>query len=82
MLDAIKARLSEMIGEKVYITANHGRRKHSSLSGVLEGTYRSLFTVLVPGSPETRLSFTYCDVLTRAVIIRTDKEKGPEAAIS
>ena len=82
MLDSIKARLSEMVGEKVHITANHGRRKRSSVSGVLEGTYRSLFTVLVPGTPETRLSFTYCDVLTRAVIIQTIREKVEEAAIS
>ena len=71
-----------MIGEKVYITANQGRRKRSSLSGVLEGTYRSLFTVLVPGTPPTRLSFTYSDVLTRAVIIQTVREKDETAVVS
>ncbi len=82
ILDAIKRSLSEMVGEKVYITANQGRRKRSSLAGVLEGTYRSLFTVLVPGTPTTRLSFTYSDVLTRAVIIQTIREKDETAAIS
>ena len=82
ILDAIKRRLSEMVGEKVYITANQGRRKRSSLSGVLEGTYRSLFTILVSGAPPTRLSFTYSDVLTRAVIIQTVREKDEAAAIS
>ena len=82
ILDAIKRSLSEMIGEKVYITANQGRRKRSSLSGVLEGTYRSLFTVLVPGTPPTRLSFTYSDVLTRAVIIQTVREKDETAVVS
>ncbi len=82
MLGAIRTRLSELVGERVYITANHGRRKHSSLSGILEGTYRSLFTVLVPGTPETRLSFTYCDVLTRAVVVMTEGEKEKNAAIS
>ncbi len=82
ILDAIKRRLSDIVGEKVYITANQGRRKRSSLTGILEGTYRSLFTVLVPGTPPTRLSFTYSDVLTRAVIIQTVKEKDEAAAIS
>ncbi len=82
ILDAIKRQLSGMVGDKVYITANQGRRKRSSLSGVLEGTYRSLFTVLVPGNPPARLSFTYSDVLTRAVIIQTVREKDEAAAIS
>jgi uncharacterized protein Veg len=82
ILSRIKARLSEMVGEKVYITANHGRRKRTSLAGVLEGTYTSLFTVLVPGTPETRLSFTYCDVLTRAVIVQPIRTPENTAAIS
>ncbi len=82
ILEAIKRRLIEMTGEKVYITANHGRRKRSSLTGILEGTYRSIFTVLIPGNPPARLSFTYSDVLTRAVIIQTAKDKDESAAIS
>lgn len=69
-LDTIRDHLVSFVGEEVHITANHGRRKRSSMNGVLEGTYNSLFTVLVPGPPPSRLSFTYCDVLTHSVVIQ------------
>lgn len=79
----IKSGLSDNIGRKVQLTAKRGRKKAVIRMGVLESTYPSIFTVKLDAventpHPERLVSFSYADILTRAVEISVfpDSESG------
>jgi uncharacterized protein Veg len=58
-----------MIGERVRLKANRGRRKVDEREGVLEKTYPYIFVVKIDDEPSgaRRVSFSYADVLTETV---------------
>ncbi len=68
-LHDIKSSLDELIGEKVLLRANGGRRKTIERSGVLEETYPSVFVVRLDPSDGSfeRVSYSYADLLTETV---------------
>jgi uncharacterized protein Veg len=71
-LSAIRKRMSEYVGSNVELIC-HNRRKLLTRHGVLEGAYGSVFTVMVcENDIEQRLSYTYSDVLTNSVTVRSD----------
>ncbi|MDG5789975.1 Veg family protein [Evansella sp. AB-P1] len=65
----IKQSLDEKIGKRITIQANGGRRKTIERSGLLEGTYPSVFTVKLDQDEYAveRVSYSYTDVLTETV---------------
>ncbi len=65
----IKKNIETCIGEKVQLKANRGRKKAVIREGVLENTYPSIFVVKFENDYETtrRVSYSYTDVLTKAV---------------
>ena len=69
VLSDIKRDLDGMIGERVRLKANRGRRKVDEREGVLEKTYPSIFVVKIDDEPSgaRRVSFSYADVLTETV---------------
>jgi uncharacterized protein Veg len=69
VLSDIKRDLDGMIGERVRLKANRGRRKVDEREGVLEKTYPHIFVVKIDDEPSgaRRVSFSYADVLTETV---------------
>lgn len=57
------------IGEKVQLKSNKGRKKSVVREGILENTYPSIFVVKFENDYDTtrRVSYSYTDVLTKAV---------------
>ena len=65
----IKKDIQTYIGEKVQLKANKGRKKAFIKEGVVESAYPSIFVVKFENDFEAtrRVSFSYTDVLTKAV---------------
>ena len=65
----IKQSLEENVGKRITLTANGGRRKIVERSGMLEGTYPSVFIVKLDRDKHKveRVSYSYTDVLTETV---------------
>ncbi len=68
----IKQGLEEQIGKRLRLTANGGRRRTISRSGVLAETYPSVFVVELDKDENAfeRVSYSYADVLTETVEIK------------
>ncbi|ADU28336.1 Veg family protein [Evansella cellulosilytica] len=65
----IKRSLDENVGKRITILANGGRRKTIERSGLLEGTYPSVFTIKLDQDEYAveRVSYSYTDILTETV---------------
>lgn len=64
----IKRGLDGLVGERVRVTANKGRRQVIEREGTLEKTYPNLFVIrLDEGEACRRVTYTYADVLTEVV---------------
>lgn len=73
----IKRGLDGLVGERVKVTANKGRRQVVEREGTLEKTYPSLFVIrLDEGSSSRRITYTYADVLTEMVKLTFYGEQG------
>lgn len=72
----IRKDIETCIGEKVQLKANKGRKKTFIREGILENTYPSIFVVKFENDYETtrRVSYSYTDVLTKAVEIVVCKD--------
>ncbi|UTR12436.1 Veg family protein [Evansella sp. LMS18] len=70
----IKRSLDENVGKRITIQANGGRRKTIERSGLLEGTYPSVFTIKLDQDEYAveRVSYSYTDVLTETVKLTMD----------
>jgi len=70
-LDQIKESLEGYVGRRVQLTAKRGRKKRIIRRGVIEKTYPSIFVIKLDQpddeTRERRLTFSYTDILTRAV---------------
>ena len=75
-LHGIRKSLDGLIGEKVLLRANGGRRKTIERFGVLEETYPSVFVVKLdpPDGSFKRVSYSYADVLTETVELMVCKD--------
>lgn len=85
-ISRIKSGLAEKVGQKVQLTAKRGRKKSVVRMGVLEGAYPSIFTVKLDAAqdashPERLVSFSYADVLTRAVEISVYADTDNDSAV-
>lgn len=81
-LDQIKKSIEDMLGSKVRLKANKGRKKISVKTGIVEHTYPSIFTVRVKDKydKERTVSYAYTDILIRNVqIMPFDEEPNPQA---
>jgi uncharacterized protein Veg len=77
-LSAIREKVSQYRGSRVFYKAANGRRKAEARQGVILEAYPSLFTLFVESQNST-VSFSYADLLTKEVeikILPTEKEKA------
>jgi uncharacterized protein Veg len=67
----IKKDLEDCVGEKVQLKANKGRKKAFIKEGIVENTYPSIFIVRFENEYDLtrRVSYSYTDILTKAVEI-------------
>ncbi|MFA9559779.1 Veg family protein [Evansella sp. AB-rgal1] len=73
----IKQALDENLGKRITIQANGGRRKTIERSGLLEGTYPSVFTIKLDQDEYSveRVSYSYTDVLTETVKLTLNEQE-------
>ena len=78
-LSQIKRHIESSVGEKVKLSANKGKKKSFVKEGVIENSYPSIFTIKFENEYDMtrRVSFSYTDVLTKAVevVIYKDDKK-------
>lgn len=78
-LSQIKKNIETCIGERVQLISNAGRKRSFVKEGVLETTYPSIFVVKLENDnePTRRITYSYTDVLTKAVqlIVYKDDKK-------
>ena len=78
-LSQIKKHIETCIGERVQLISNAGRKRSFIKEGVLETTYPSIFVVKLENDnePTRRITYSYTDVLTKAVqlIVYKDDKK-------
>ncbi|MDR0649300.1 MAG: Veg family protein [Synergistaceae bacterium] len=68
-LRAIREKVSQYRGSRVFYRAANGRRKAEARQGIILEAYPSLFTLFVESQNST-VSFSYADILTREVELR------------
>lgn len=75
----IKRDIETCIGQRIQLKANKGRKKAFIKEGILENTYPSIFVVKFENDYEAtrRVSYSYTDILTKAVeiVICKDNKK-------
>jgi uncharacterized protein Veg len=80
VLADIKRDLDGLIGTRIRLRANKGRRKVDEREGILERTYPSIFVVrLEEETSMRRVSFSYADILTEAVELTICRDETPAA---
>jgi len=76
VLDKIKDEVKSFVGHRVSVKANRGRRKAVEKEGVLEKTHENVFIVRIKDHNQIRrLSYTYSDLLTDNVIIKSKEDE-------
>ncbi|NLP14938.1 MAG: Veg protein [Clostridium sp.] len=72
----IRKDIETCIGQKIQLKANKGRKKAFIKEGILENTYPSIFVVKFENDYEAtrRVSYSYTDILTKAVEIVVCKD--------
>ena len=64
-MEAVKARIFELKGDRVNMYINKGRKKIIRLAGIVLDVYPSVFTVKIEGSKSLDVqSYSFSDVLT------------------
>ncbi len=70
-LEHMKATLDNIVGQRIQLTLRRGKSRIVTRRGIIENTYPSIFIVKLEGMKngrsERRISYSYADVLTKAV---------------
>ncbi len=82
-LESCKSRLQTMIGKRVRLTSNGGRKRLIVHEGVIDNCYPNVFTVKCKRDEDhfEIVSYSYIEILTRAVRIAIPAESASEAAV-
>ncbi len=67
MIEKIRGKLNDYIGQEVVIKYNLGRNKYEKYNGVVKELYQNIFLIELHGK-ECR-SFSYSDILTNTIKI-------------
>ena len=68
--DKVRASVKQQCGNKVVIQLDKGRNKVDIQEGIIQEAYPSVFTILTDDTeekPSQLLSFSYTDIITKAV---------------
>ncbi len=70
-LESIRELIEKNVGKKVVLRTDKGRNRVKENSGILFSSYSSLFVVQLDRDDKRKLTFSYSDVLTEKVVIKT-----------
>ncbi|MBO4635543.1 MAG: Veg family protein [Clostridiales bacterium] len=82
-LDLCREKLQSLVGKPVKLTSNGGRKRLIIHEGIVENCYPNVFTVRCRSNRDSGfdvVSYSYVDVLTRAVRVSIPAESVSEAA--
>ncbi|MDI3534024.1 MAG: hypothetical protein PWQ82_389 [Thermosediminibacterales bacterium] len=70
-LAEIRKNIESVVGKKIKLKANRGRRKTFEKEGIIEKTYPNIFVVKIDdkNNSSRRVSYSYTDILTETVEI-------------
>lgn len=76
--EKIKESLDVLVGRRVRVKANKGRKKIMEVDGILEETYPRIFVITLneDGATFRRVSYTYADLLTRTIELSVYEKNG------
>ncbi|MCL2165007.1 MAG: Veg family protein [Oscillospiraceae bacterium] len=79
----IKRCIESSVGAKVRLFSDKGKKKSCVREGIIENSYPSIFTVRIENEFETtrRISFSYTDVLTKAVELVICKDTNKKSQV-
>ncbi len=83
-LESCRSRLQSMIGSTVRLSSNGGRKRIIIHEGVIDNCYPNVFTVRCRRESDGAfeiVSYSYVDVLTRAVRIAIPEETANTAVV-
>ena len=83
-LESCRARLQSMIGSPVRLSSNGGRKRIIVHEGVVDNSYPNVFTVRCQRESDGAfeiVSYSYIDVLTRAVRIAIPEQADTAAVV-
>lgn len=69
MIEKIKEKMEEHIGEEVKIVFNSGRNRIEEFNAVIMQVYNFIFVVQLKNDVNEVKSFTYSDILTQTIEI-------------
>lgn len=73
-INRIRLRVEEMLGRKVRVSADMGRKRITHYNGVVCGVYPNVFTLsVIMDGTERKLTYSYNDVLTKTVKLETEQ---------
>ena len=76
VLEEIKKEVKSFVGQEVLVKANRGRRKDMKKEGILEKIHSNVFVVKIDDHDQIRrLSFSYADLLTDNVELKTKEDE-------
>jgi uncharacterized protein Veg len=79
VLSDIRRRVEALVGQRVLVKANRGRRKVVEREGTVERTYASHFVILLDEDKQyRRVSYSYADLLTALVELSLCGQAGPQ----
>ncbi len=81
--EKIKENLDALVGRRVRLKANKGRKKILEADGVLEETYPRVFVITLneDGTAFRRVSYTYADLLTRTIELSVYESNGKPSKV-
>ena len=69
VLEQIRQEVKVHEGQRVQVSARRARRGFAVNRGILEAAYPSIFTITTDDDRDSRLSFSYSEILTQNVIL-------------
>ncbi len=81
--EKIKESLDELVGQRVRLKANKGRKRIVEVDGVLQETYPRVFVIALNEHDSTlrRVSYTYADLLTQTIELSVYETNGKPSKV-
>ncbi len=62
-IESVKNKLKDIVGVNVEIAVNKGRKKITKYDGKIMNIYPSVFTIELNDNTETKMSYSYTEIL-------------------
>lgn len=73
-IDEARRSIDALVGQKLKISVNKGRKKIVKYDGQIENIYSSVFTLKVNNKNTPTMSFSYSDVICGDIKLKSDMQ--------